>query len=485
MDRETLPPHVLLFPLPLQGPVNSTFKLAELLCLAGLHITVLLTEDIHSRLLRNANTQSRFDRYPGFQLKTIPDGLPENHSRSGDKFMELFDSLKSKTKSLFKEMLTYGAGGLSSETRRPVSFIIADGILGFTCDVAQELGIPIVYIRTISPCCLWVFFCLPKLIEAGELPFAGDDLDTLIKSIPGTENFLRRRDLPDFCRLGDLSHENIQLYKTESQENARAYGLILNTFEELDELVLSHMRTVCPNLYTIGPLHAHLKTKLSKETTSNPASSSSSSLWKEDMSCLTWLDSQPSRSVIYVSFGSIATLTKEQLMEFWHGLVNSGIKFLWVIRPDSIAGKGWENQIPAELLEGTKQRGYIVSWAPQEKVLEHAAIGGFWTHNGWNSTLESIYAGVPMICWPYFIDQLVNSRFVSEVWKLGLDMKDTCDRAVVEKMVRELMEVRKEEFLKRADEMAKLARRCLCEGEGPSSLSNLDRLIRDIHSMSE
>lgn len=310
-------------------------------------------------------------------------------------------------------------------------------------------------------------------------------MDTLIKSIPGTENFLRRRDLPDFCRLGDLSHENIQLYKTESQENARAYGLILNTFEELDELVLSHMRTVCPNLYTIGPLHAHLKTKLSKETTSNPASSSSSSLWKEDMSCLTWLDSQPSRSVIYVSFGSIATLTKEQLMEFWHGLVNSGIKFLWVIRPDSIAGKGWENQIPAELLEGTKQRGYIVSWAPQEKVLEHAAIGGFWTHNGWNSTLESIYAGVPMICWPYFIDQLVNSRFVSEVWKLGLDMKDTCDRAVVEKMVRELMEVRKEEFLKRADEMAKLARRCLCEGEGGSSLSNLDRLIRDIHSMSE
>ncbi|KAL3521162.1 hypothetical protein ACH5RR_019311 [Cinchona calisaya] len=473
------PPHVLIFPMPLQGPVNSMFKLAELLCLSGLHITFLVTEHIHARILRDTNIQSRFSNYPGFQLKTIPDGLPEDHPRSRDKYMELFDSLKSKSKLLFKEMLT--SGSLCDETRRPVKFIIADGCLGFTCDVANEIGIPIVYVRTISACCLWIFFCLPKLIQTGELPFVGDDLDTLIKGVPGTESFLRRRDLPGFCRSGDLNDESMRLYAKEGPENSRAHGLILNIFEELDGPILTHLRSVCPNVYTIGPLHAHLKTKLSEQTTSLPASSSS--FWKEDRSCMTWLDSQPFKSVIYVSFGSIATLTKIQLMEFWHGLVNSCTRFLWVIRPDSVVGKDWESQVPEDLKEVTRLRGYIVGWAPQEEVLAHSAVGGFLTHNGWNSTLESIYEGVPMISWPYFLDQQVNGRFVSEVWKLGLDMKDTCDRDIVEKMVRELMEVRKDEFSKRAEEMAQWARTCL--SEGGSSYWSLERLVRDIESMTK
>ncbi|XP_027162199.1 7-deoxyloganetic acid glucosyltransferase-like [Coffea eugenioides] len=478
-QKPQLPPHVLIFPLPLPGPVNSMLKLAELLCLAGLHITFVVTEHIHGRLLRYANIQSRFECYPGFQLKTIPDGLPEDDPRSRGKFAVLFDSLKSKGKLIFKDMLTSGC--LSHQKRRPVSFIIADGCLGFTCDAANEVGIPIVYVRTVSPCCLWVFFCLPRLIEAGEIPFNGDDLDTLIKGVPGMESFLRRRDLPSFCRSGDPDDESMRLYKTEGQENSRAYGLIVNTFEDLDGPILSHMRTVCPNIYTIGPLHAHHKNKLAEQAASLPPTSNS--VWSVDRSCMTWLDSQPSKSVIYVSFGSIATLTKGQLMEFWHGLVNSGVRFLWVIRPDSVTGEDWESQVPAEVREDTRRRGCIVGWAPQEEVLAHFAVGGFLTHNGWNSTVESIHAGVPMICWPYFLDQQVNSRFVSEVWKVGLDMKDTCDRATIEKMVRELMVVRNEEFSGRAEEMAQLARTCL--NEGGSSYCNLERLVRDIESMTQ
>nr|AIE12477.1 UGT4 [Panax ginseng] len=471
--KDSTRPHVLIFPLPLQGPVNSMFKLAELLCLAGIHITFLVTDFIHTRLLRYTDIHSRFNRYPGFRLETISDGMPEDHPR-GDRIMELFDSLKTNTKPLFKELLT--TGSLGSDKGRPITCIIADGIMGFTCDVANEIGIPIIYVRTISACCLWVFFCLPNLIEAGELPFNGDDLDTPIKSVPGTENSLRIRDLPSFCRSGDICHPSIQLYKTERQELRRAYGLILNTFEDLEGPILSQMRTVCPNLYPIGPLHTHLKTKLAAESTS-PAISSNS-LWKEDKSCITWLDSQPPKSVIYVSFGSLAIMTRDQLMEFWHGLVNSGCKFLWVIRPDSVAG---DSQIPAEVAEGTKERGYIVGWAPQEEVLAHPSVGGFLTHSGWNSTLESVIEGKPMICWPYFMDQQVNSRFVEEFWKLGLDMKDTCDRVIFEKMVKDLMVERRDEFMKSADQMARLGKKCL--SEGGSSYCNLDRLIEDIKLM--
>jgi hypothetical protein len=146
-----------------------------------------------------------------------------------------------------------------------------------------------------------------------------------------------------------------------------------------------------------------------------------------------------------------------------------------------VDGNDGDGQTPAELVEGTKERGYMVGWAPQEEVLAHPAIGGFLTHSGWNSTIESIVAGIPMICWPYFADQQVNSRFVSQVWKLGMDMKDVSDRVVVEKMVNDLMVEKREEFLKSSVEMSRLARESVSEG-GPS-YSNLDRLIEDIRLM--
>ncbi|KAL8102889.1 hypothetical protein AgCh_027423 [Apium graveolens] len=476
MQNTTLTyPHVLIFPLPLQGAINSMLKLAELLSVSDINVTFLVTDHIHARLLNHTNVVSRFKKYSGFVLHSISDGLPEEHPRSGARYMEMFDSMKFNSKSLVKELLS--CGRLERGGRGPVTCIIADGLMSFVCDVANELGISIFYTRTLSPCSLSVFFSLPKLIQAGELPFSttGDDLDKPIKSVPGMENFLRGRDLPDFCRSDTISNPRIQLFKNENQENARAQGLILNSFDDLEGPVLDNIRASCPNIYTIGPLHTHLKMKLAG--TSSYTTTSSNSLRKEDKSCMSWLDSQPYKSVIYVSFGSIATVTRDQLMEFWYGLVNSRCKFLWVIRPDSISGDG---EIPAEVLEGTKERGYIVGWAPQEEVLAHQSVGGFLTHSGWNSTLESVVEGVPMICWPYFMDQQVNSRFVSEVWKLGLDMKDTCDRVIVEKMIKEVMIERKTEFIKSADRMAMLAKQSL--SEGGSSCSNLERLVKDIKS---
>ncbi|XP_057804598.1 7-deoxyloganetic acid glucosyl transferase-like [Salvia miltiorrhiza] len=454
------PPHVMVFPLPLQGPLNAMLKLAELLCIGGIQITFLVTDHIH----RHFNIQT----HPAFLIRTISDGLPENHPREGGKYLEMFESLRTNTRPLFKELLLQsGAGGGS-----PISCVIADGVLGFTFDVANEVGIPIFDVRTLSAACLWLFYSLPKLITSRELPFIGDDLDEMVKSVPGMGRYLRRRDLPSFCRSGDLDDPSIRFYQTETIENPRACGLILNTFEELEAPILAEMHNVCPNIYAVGPLHAHLKAKLAAFP---------NSLWEEDRSCLTWLDSQPLKSVLYLSFGSLATLSRYQLMEFWHGLVNSGQRFLWVIRPDSV---DWEGRIPVELSQGAaaKEKGYIVGWAPQVEVLAHPAVGGFLTHSGWNSTLESVYEGVPMICWPYFLDQQINSRLVGEEWKLGFDMKDTCDRNVIEETVRNLMQVRKEEFLRRADEMAKSAKASL--SEGGSSYSHLDRLIQDIKTKS-
>ncbi|XP_047953459.1 7-deoxyloganetic acid glucosyltransferase-like [Salvia hispanica] len=167
------------------------------------------------------------------------------------------------------------------------------------------------------------------------------------------------------------------------------HALILNTFEDLEGPILDQIRKHIPNLYSIGPLHSHSKALLKAKGVES--SHHSSSFWKEDNTCIAWLDSQPPNSVIYVSFGSITMLTRDELLEFWYGLVKSGYRFLWVVRPDSVIGDG--NEIPVEIEEGTRLRGLMVEWVPQELVLGHESVGAFFTHSGWNSTLEGIVIG--------------------------------------------------------------------------------------------
>ncbi|XP_024963212.1 7-deoxyloganetic acid glucosyltransferase-like [Cynara cardunculus var. scolymus] len=451
-------PHVLIFPLPMQGHVNSMLKLTELLLTAGLHITFLISAKDHDRLFRYTTVHGHLNSYSGFRFHVIH-GLYEGPVDTGDKLTILFDSLSKVTTPLLRNML------LDS----PVACLIADGIMAFPLDAAKGTGVPVFFFRTVSACAFWAYFCIPDLVTSGDIPFQGTDMDKQIVNVKGMEGFLRQRDLPSFFR-SDVNNVTLQQIANVTRRTQESHALILNTFDELEGPILSEIRKYCPNIYTIGPLHAHLK------------STSSNNLFEEDKTCIGWLDQQSPKSVLYVSFGSITTLTREQLIEFWHGLVNSGKRFLWVIREDLLLNHGGDNKVPSEVKDVTRERGYIVGWVPQQEVLAHPAISAFLTHNGWNSTLESIVEGVPMVSWPFFADQQINSRFVEAVWKLGLDMKDTCDKTIIAKMIKEVMDVKIEDFTKSANRMAKLARECV--SKGGSSYRNLDRLIKDIKEMS-
>ena len=300
-------------------------------------------------------------------------------------------------------------------------------------------------------------------------------MDRVVNGIPGVEGVLRVRDLPNYARL-PVSHRVFEFFENMNRAMTQTSAVILNCSDELEGPVVNHIAPHFRKIYTIGPVHALLRRRLGHDLDS---SHPSGNLWNEDRSCMTWLDSQPSRSVIYVSFGSIVTVTRREIIEFWHGLVNSGKRFLWVVRSDMI--EDGKDVIPEEILLGSKENGLLVDWAPQEEVLAHRAVGGFMTHSGWNSTAEGIVAGVPMICWPKLSDQQVNSRWVSEVWKIGLDMKDTCDRSTVEKMIKLLMEDRRDEIMRSMDKISKLARESV--SEGGSSYNNLEKLIDDLRKV--
>ncbi|KAL1535728.1 7-deoxyloganetic acid glucosyltransferase [Salvia divinorum] len=452
-------PHILIFPIPLQGHVNSMLNLAEILCLSGLHVTILLSDYSHDRLLRHASLDSRFSCYTGFRVATISDGLPDDQPRSGKRVVDIVKSLQEVGRPQFRRLMV-STDAMSDGGARPrMSCLIMDGIMSFPIPVAEEMGIPFMYFPTISACGLWPYFCIQEIIDAGELPLKDKnedkltfwkrkEMDLMVTSIPGMEKVLRRRDLPAFYRVEDVNDAILQSINAQIQRTRQAIGLILNTFEDLEGPILDQIdkHNENQNLYSIGPLHTHLKEL--REAKGKESSHHSSSFWKEDDKCIAWLDSLPPNSVIYVSFGSVATLTRDELLEFWYGLVNSGQRFLWVVRADSIVGDGIGNEIPVELEEGTELRGLMVEWVPQELVLEHKSVGAFFTHSGWNSTLESIVNGI------------------------GLDVKDICDRLLIERMVREVMEVKRDELLEKARGMANKA---ICEGG--SSHINLNRLI--------
>ncbi|KAK6929422.1 hypothetical protein RJ641_005627, partial [Dillenia turbinata] len=230
-EQTTIVPRALIFPVPLQGDINGMLKLAELFCLSNLHVTFLNSHHAHARLLQHTNIQIRFNRYPGFRFETISDGLPEDHPRTGDRFLELLHAMNTVTKPLFEELLTRL---VVDESESPVSCIIADGAFVFALDVAERLGIKLIFSRPINPHCLWTFHCIPQLIEAGEIPLGKGDLDRKIMHVPGMESFLRARDLPDFLRDIETSDPLLESIKKETSQAHRAQGLILNTFEELD-----------------------------------------------------------------------------------------------------------------------------------------------------------------------------------------------------------------------------------------------------------
>ncbi|KAJ9543879.1 hypothetical protein OSB04_023586 [Centaurea solstitialis] len=188
---------------------------------------------------------------------------------------------------------------------------------------------------------------------------------------------------------------------------------------------------------------------------------------------LEWLDKQSKNSVIYVSFGTTTSLSDKQIQELAIGLENSEQNFIWVLRDadkgDIFKGDVRRIELPKGFEERVKGRGLVVrEWAPQLEILAHPATGGFMTHCGWNSSMESITMGVPMVAWPMHSDQPRNATLITEVIKTGISVKDWEDdhevvtSSLIEKSIKKLMG--SDEISKRADKLGEDVRRSVEKG---------------------
>ncbi|GKE42997.1 UDP-glycosyltransferase 76G1-like protein isoform X2 [Tanacetum coccineum] len=128
---------------------------------------------------------------------------------------------------------------------------------------------------------------------------------------------------------------------------------------------------------------------------------------------------------------------EHEFQEVAHGLANAGLPFLWVVRPRVGRDSEWPVPFPHKFLESVGDRGRIVECAPHFEVLTHPATGCFWTQSGWFST--SICEGIPLICSPCFVDQPIIARYMSDVWKIGVLLKDGLERGAIEMAIERVM----------------------------------------------
>ncbi|KAK2972534.1 hypothetical protein RJ640_006600, partial [Escallonia rubra] len=403
------------------------FKLAKLLHSKGFHITFVNTEFSHQRLLKSRG-QNSLNGLSSFRFEMIPDGIPPSESDTDamPDVLTICDSTNKHCLAPFRDLLFKLS---NSSNVPPVTCIVSDVVMSFTLTAAEEFGVPDVVFWTASACSLMAYAQYPNLIQRGLIPLKG-------------MQDIRLRDLPTFIRTTNPDDFMVKFVMQLIEQAQRASAIVINTFEELEYDVLCPRSAIFPPTCTIGPLQL-----LSDQINDNRLECLGSNFWKEDSECLKWLDSKEPNSVIYVNFGSIAVLTSEQFFEFCWGLANSNQNFLWIIRPDLVTGDS--AIIPPHFSLVTKDRGMLTSWCPQEQVLSHPSIGGFLTHNGWNSTIESISAGVPMICWPFFADQQTNCWHCCNKWGIGMEIDNDVKRNEVERLVRELLVGKKGKELKK------------------------------------
>uniref|UniRef100_A0A453S760 UDP-glycosyltransferases domain-containing protein n=1 Tax=Aegilops tauschii subsp. strangulata TaxID=200361 RepID=A0A453S760_AEGTS len=242
---------------------------------------------------------------------------------------------------------------------------------------ARDLGVPALALMTSSAASFRTFMAYPALLAKGHLPYDESRADAPVEELPP----FRVRDLQ---RLDASSLDTFAgLLERFVDAARRSSGLIVNTFDAIEGPVVGDIRDgLSLSVFPVGPLNRF----------SPPPQDGSSS-------CLDWLDNQSPGSVLFVSLGTVASVDAHELAELAWALADTGHPFLWVVRPGMVRGRSsCSLELPAGLAEQIGDRGMIVPWAPQEKVLGHAAVGAFLTHTGWNSTVEALSEGVPMAC---------------------------------------------------------------------------------------
>ncbi|CAL4954967.1 unnamed protein product [Urochloa decumbens] len=401
---------VVLYPSPGMGHLVSMIELGKILGAHGLPVTIVVVDPPYNAGATGPFLSGVSAANPCISFHRLP-----------------ATSVVGSVRSKHHEGLTFEAIRLSNPLLRdflaacspPPAVLVVDFFCSVALAVARDLGVPGYFFYTSGAEVLAFFLYLPVLHATTTADFK--DMGEELVRVPGIPPFPATHAILPLMERDDAAYEG---FLSASAELSRCHGVIVNTFVSLERRAVEAVAAgrctppghPTPPVVCIGPL---IK---SKEV-----------LGEGGEECLAWLDAQPEASVVFLCFGSIGRFSAEQIREVAAGLEASGQRFLWVVRAPpgggdaarKLVGKPPEPDLGALLPEGflarTEGRGLVVkSWAPQRDVLAHAAVGAFVTHCGWNSVLEAVMAGVPMVAWPLYAEQRLNRVFLEEEMRLAV-----------------------------------------------------------------
>eukprot|EP01018_Ginkgo_biloba_P021253 Gb_33844 [translate_table: standard] len=315
----------------------------------------------------------------------------------------------------------------------------------------------------------------PKILQAKD-SILRLGFDVRLESIPDEiPRDLNIADLPSSF-LPPRYPTGLGSFSQDLDNIADASWVLVNSFYELEPETIDYLQTFLPIL-PIGPSipSAFLDRRCPEDTKVG------ANLWK-DADCLEWLDSKAPSSVVYISFGSITSISPRQIHELAVGIERSQQNFVWVIRPPQ-GQRDVREVFPVGFVEESKGRGLVVQWCAQLEVLSHPSVAAFMSHCGWNSSLDGLSLGVPMLTFGMWTDQNTNAKCLSDVWKMGLRMRKGEDgivgREEVERCIRLAVNSKEiAELKKNGLKWKELAKRAMMEGG--SSDTNLNSFVQQI-----
>ncbi|XP_074592184.1 UDP-glycosyltransferase 89B2-like [Curcuma longa] len=457
-------PHVLVIPYPAPGHMLCLLDLAHLLSARfGLAVTVAVTPanlPILSSILARSPSVSPlvlpFPEYP-----SLPPGVENAKDIDFPQFLFFIHALAG----LRGPLLDWARAGPD-----PPDAIISDLFLGWTNSLAAELGIPRIVFTPSGALSVSIFHWLwRRMPQRSNL----DDPDELISfpSLPNSPLF-RWRDLSGLWKIYRRGDPVCEFFKEGMLANIQSWGLVINTFSELEHPYLDYLRDVDlghRRVWAVGPLLPPLDAAAERGGTSSVAGEKVAA----------WLDGCDEGSVVYVALGSHTLLAPPQAAALAAGMERSGARFLWAVKEGTVLPEGFEERAAGQ--------GLVVhGWAPQVVILGHPAVGLFLTHCGWNSVMEATAAGVALLMWPMMADHFVGARVAEEVAGVGLRVCDDGPGAVPDpdELARVVAEAQGEggrERRERAKAMAARSREAT--EEGGSSYKNVAELVEELRKL--
>ncbi|TKY66276.1 UDP-glycosyltransferase 74E1 [Spatholobus suberectus] len=441
--------HCLVLAYPAQGHINPMLQFSKLLQHEGVRVTFVSTLFYCKNLQKLA---------AGISLETISDGFDSGRigeAKSLRVYLDRFWQVGPKTLVELLEKLT--------RSGHPIDCLIYDSFMPWALEVAKRFGIVGVLFLTQNMAVNSIYYH----VHLGKLQAPLTQQEISLPALPQ----LQHGDMPTFFFNYIEDPTFLDFLVGQFSNIDKADWILCNSFYELEKEVADWTMKIWPKFRTIGPsIPSMFLDKQTKDDENNGVPQFTSE------ECMKWLDDKSKEFVVYVSFGSMAVLSEEQIEEIVYGLRDSGSYFLWVVRVSE------ETKLPKDF-EKKSEQGLVVTWCSQLKVLAHEAVGCFVTHCGWNSTLEALSLGVPMVAMPQEADQSTNAKHIEDAWKVGIkapvDEKHVVRREVLKHCIREIMESERGKEMKRnATQWKTLAANTV--GEGGSSHRNITDFVNSL-----